>query len=88
MEKTELEILREESEDHKDQIRDLENEIDILNDHIAEIEQEVEDLEYDLGKIKCIPFDVSSLPNQMKWEKLCENWDYIKLEDLDAICRY
>tara|TARA_B110001454_G_C12463240_1_gene327139 strand:+ start:15 stop:296 length:282 start_codon:yes stop_codon:yes gene_type:complete len=77
--------LEREVEDLEDQVRDLEGVIDnnrALND-AWDLEQEVEKLEEKV----IFPREEITLPEQMKFEFLQENWDRISLEDLERLIK-
>ena len=77
---TELEILRKQKKGYEDTIEERDQEITALEDKVFELENPEE--ENDSSAL-----DTSTLDKSMMFEKLHDNWDYIKQSDIDAICR-
>lgn len=70
----------------KNEVQSLRSKNDDLKYENRLLRNEVYELQSDLFETEEVPFDITSLPNLMKWEKLCDNWDHITLEDIEAIC--
>ena len=98
MDKILQEKLYNDIREYQSQQIEYKEEVERLEVRIIDLEEEVSDLEFEAENYDCscdeieeleekviFPREEITLPEQMKFEFLKENWDKIRLEDLEKL---